>query len=183
MSLPWQSECQRPLEPHSAGSEGIPQDADWHVDSWNKFTDGTADPIIKGGVDYLLANGFAYWQSQNINNATNTYFDDMSQAMKHIQQVAGDNNKVRFGNGETGWPTDGGSNYGASMAGTGNAERYWKEGVCGILAWGVDVFYFEAFDESWKPASKGDNGQMMDEKHWGLYTADRKPKFNTSCPN
>lgn len=153
------------------------------VDSWNKFNDGTADPIIKGGVEYLLANGFAYWQSQNIDNATNTYFDDMSQAMDHIQQISGDNNKVRFGNGETGWPTDGGSDYGAAIAGTDNAKRYWKESVCGILAWGVDVFYFEAFDESWKPESKGDNGQMMNEKHWGLYTADRKPKFDTSCPN
>ena len=50
-----------------------------------------------------------------------------------------------------------------------------------MLAWGVDVFYFEAFDESWKPLSKGDNGQMMDETHWGLFTADRKPKFDTTC--
>lgn len=68
------------------------------------------------------------------------------------------------------------------MAGTANAERYWKESVCGILAWGVDVFYFEAFDESWKPESKGDNGQMMNEKNWGLLTADRKPKFDMACP-
>lgn len=76
------------------------------VDSWNKFNDGTADPIIQGGVTYLLANGFAYWQSQNIDNSSNTYFDDMSQAMQHIQSVAGDNkDKIRFGNGETGWPT------------------------------------------------------------------------------
>lgn len=175
------------------------------VDSWNKFNDGSADPIIQGGVTYLLANGFAYWQSQNINNATNTYFDDMSQAMHHIQDVAGDNkDQIRFGNGETGWPTgkslslslslysvhawklrpvtDGGSNYGAATASTANAERYWQEAVCGILAWGVDVFYFEAFDESWKPESKGDNGQMMNEKHWGLLTDDRKPKFNMTCP-
>jgi glucan 1,3-beta-glucosidase len=51
-----------------------------------------------------------------------------------------------------------------------------------MLAWGVDLFYFEAYDESWKPDSTGDNGQAMDEKHWGLYTADRKSKFDTSCP-
>ena len=51
-----------------------------------------------------------------------------------------------------------------------------------MLAWGVDVFFFEAFDESWKPNSVGDNGQSMDEKHWGLFTADRQVKFNTTCP-
>lgn len=77
---------------------------------------------------------------------------------------------------------DGGSDYEAAKAGTDNAEKFWKTGVCGMLAWGVDLFYFEAFDESWKPASIGDNGKPMDEKHWGLFTADRKVKFDTSCP-
>lgn len=53
-----------------------------------------------------LANGFAYWQGQAIDNATNTYFDDMSQAKAHIEEAAGPNGKnIRFGNGETGWPT------------------------------------------------------------------------------
>jgi glucan 1,3-beta-glucosidase len=51
-------------------------------------------------------NGFAYWQGQAINNSTATYFDDMAQAKARIEQVAGDNAKnIRFGNGETGWPT------------------------------------------------------------------------------
>lgn len=77
---------------------------------------------------------------------------------------------------------DGGSDYEAAKAGTQNAEQFWKTGVCGMLAWGVDLFYFEAFDESWKPNSVGDNGQAMNEQHWGLYTADRKSKFDTSCP-
>ena len=69
------------------------------------------------------------------------------------------------------------------MAGTQNAQTFWKTGVCGMLAWGVDLFYFEAYDESWKPNSVGDNGQAMDEKHWGLFTADRQAKFDMSCPN
>ncbi|PYH95948.1 glycoside hydrolase [Aspergillus ellipticus CBS 707.79] len=153
------------------------------VDSWNKFADGTADPIVQGGVTYFLANGFAYWQDQKIDNATATYFDDMSRAKNHIKQVAGANaDKIRFGNGETGWPTDGGSDYGAAKAGTKNAEQFFQSGVCGMLAWNIDVFYFEAFDESWKPDSTGDNGQKMDEKHWGLFTANRQPKFNMTCP-
>lgn len=53
-----------------------------------------------------LANGFAYWQGKGLDKATKTYFDDMAQALEHIQNVAGDNkDKIRFGNGETGWPT------------------------------------------------------------------------------
>ncbi|KAG9534936.1 putative glucan 1,3-beta-glucosidase, partial [Aureobasidium melanogenum] len=51
------------------------------ADSWNKFADGTADAVIKGGVDFLLANGFAYWQGSPISNATYTFFDDIQQAL------------------------------------------------------------------------------------------------------
>jgi glucan 1,3-beta-glucosidase len=76
---------------------------------------------------------------------------------------------------------DGGSDYGAAKAGTANARTFHDQGVCGMLAWGVDVFYFEAFDEPWKPVSIGDNGKTADETHWGMYTADRKPKFDVSC--
>ncbi|KAL2843103.1 glycoside hydrolase superfamily [Aspergillus pseudoustus] len=154
------------------------------VDSWNKFADGTADPIVQGGVTYFLVNGFAYWQGQEIKNATATYFDDIAQAKARIEQVAGDSaSKIKFGNGETGWPTDGGSDYGAAKAGTKLAQTYYKNAVCAMLTWGIDVFYFEAFDETWKPKSIGDNGEEMDETHWGLFTDDRKIKFDTSCPN
>lgn len=53
-----------------------------------------------------LINAFAFWQGQDITNATATYFDDMMQAMGHIQKVAGDNAKnIHMANGETGWPT------------------------------------------------------------------------------
>lgn len=149
-----------------------------------------------------LANGFAYWQGQELSNATNTYFDDMAQALEHIEKVAPNPDKIRFGNGETGWPTSklfriaadrlgrrtgsniltaGGSNYGPAVASTENAATYYQSAVCGILDWGIDVFYFEAFDEAWKPDTKGDNGEMQDEKHWGAFSADRKVKFDLKC--
>lgn len=77
------------------------------ADSWNKFADGTADAVIKGGVDFLLANGFAYWQASPISNATYTFFDDTQQALGHIQGISGSLNAIEFWVGETGWPTDG----------------------------------------------------------------------------
>ena len=52
-----------------------------------------------------------------------------------------------------------------------------------MLTWGLDVFYFEAFDETWKPDSVGDNGEAKDEKHWGLFTDKREAKFDLACPN
>lgn len=37
----------------------------------------------------------------------------------------------------------------------------------------ITTFWFEAFDEDWKGNPNDPNGA---EKHWGLYTVDRKPK-------
>ena len=48
---------------------------------------------------YSLANGFAYWQYQEIGNATKTYFDDMAQALAHVQSVAGSTDAIHFING------------------------------------------------------------------------------------
>ena len=52
-----------------------------------------------------------------------------------------------------------------------------------MLEWGVNVFYFEAFDEPWKPTSVGDNGAAADETHWGAMNADRSLKagFPLQC--
>ncbi|KAI5280228.1 glycoside hydrolase 3 protein [Ascosphaera acerosa] len=72
------------------------------ADSWNKFNDGTADPLLQGGVKYLLVNGFAFWQDVDIDGAEKTYLDDMSQAMEHIQRLSPD---AYIATGETGWPT------------------------------------------------------------------------------
>ncbi|KAL8945424.1 MAG: hypothetical protein Q9211_000058 [Gyalolechia sp. 1 TL-2023] len=151
------------------------------VDSWNKFQDRTADPILTSGVlNFLMVNAFGYWQQQDINNATATYLDDLQQAIGHVQNLVG-LNTIEIWNGETGWPGDGGSDYGDAHASTVNAEKFFKTGVCAALAWGVNVFYFEAFDESWKPNSIGDTGAEGDETHWGAFTDSRTPKFSLTC--
>lgn len=147
---------------------------------------------------YRLTNAFSYWQAQELSNSTHSYIDDLFQAFARIQSVAGTTD-IEIWNGETGWPCDGrlsldahrwitllitivgGSNYGAATAGTKNAQTFFKEGVCAALDWGFNVFYFEAFDEPWKPASVGDDGTSANENHWGAFTADRKQKFPLTC--
>jgi len=60
------------------------------ADSWNKYHDGTADPLIaEGGADILLANAFSYWQGQTMGNMTGSFFDDVMQAFARVQKVAG----------------------------------------------------------------------------------------------
>ncbi|KAL8902488.1 MAG: hypothetical protein Q9207_004664 [Kuettlingeria erythrocarpa] len=151
------------------------------VDSWNKFADGAADAILTSGVPtFLMVNAFGYWQGKDISDATATYLDDLQQAISHIERFVGVD-AIEIWNGETGWPGDGGSNYGNAQAGTLNEKTFFKTGVCAALAWGVNVFYFEAFDESWKPKSTGDTGAEGDETHWGAFTESRVPKFPLTC--
>ncbi|KAI9728669.1 MAG: glycoside hydrolase 3 protein [Chrysothrix sp. TS-e1954] len=151
------------------------------ADSWNKYADGTADALVQGGVDILLVNAFGFWQGQKISNATATYFDDIFQAFNHIQSLSGSNMKPEIWNGETGWPTDGGTNYGNAIAGTSNAKTFYQDGFCGMLDYGVDAFYFEALDELWKPVSIGDDGSVANENHWGAFYANRTAKFDLMC--
>ena len=75
----------------------------------------------------------------------------------------------------------GGSNYGAAIAGTQNEKTFYQEAVCTAIKWDFNVFYFEAFDEPWKPASIGDNGAAADETHWGASTPQRVAKFSLTC--
>jgi glucan 1,3-beta-glucosidase len=106
----------------------------------------------------------------------------MYQATSHIEKVAGGADKApEFWNGETGWPTADGTDYGAAKGGLKNAENFYKTGYCALLDWGFNGFYFEAFDEPWKPASIGDNGKAADETTWGAMTAARKTKFSLKC--
>jgi glucan 1,3-beta-glucosidase len=63
--------------------------------------------VNAGEADLMrsLANAFSYWQGQDIRNATATYFDDMMQAIGHIQEVSGSLDAIHVMTGETGWPT------------------------------------------------------------------------------
>jgi exo-beta-1,3-glucanase (GH17 family) len=151
------------------------------ADSWNKFADGTGDAII-GTADIIMVNAFAFWQGASRENATNTYLDDMFQAVTHIEKIAGGpDKKPEIWNGETGWPTVEGTDYDEAKGGLSNAEHFYQHGFCALLDWGFNAFYFEAFDEPWKPASIGDNGKAADETAWGAMTAERKSKFSLKC--
>ena len=50
---------------------------------------------------------------------------------------------------------------------------YLRELVAWADAAGILTFVFEAFDEPWK----GSADPLEPEKHWGLFTVDRRPKL------
>ena len=58
-----------------------------------------------------------------------------------------------------------------------NASQYFQTEYCKqLMDWShekkIIAFVFEAFDEPWK----GSSDPLEPEKHWGVFTVDRKPK-------
>lgn len=49
-----------------------------------------------------LCNAFAYWQGDEISDASETFFDDIYQALGRVQQVLGSTDGIDFWVGETG---------------------------------------------------------------------------------
>lgn len=145
------------------------------VDSWNVLVDGGSKPAIEA-ADFVFANAFSYWQGQTMQNASYSFFDDIMQALQTIQGIKGSTD-IDFWVGETGWPSDG-TNYESSYPSVDNAKQFWKEAICAIRAWGINVCVFEAFDEAWKPNTSGTSDV---EKHWGVYDASNNLKYSLGC--
>jgi GPH family glycoside/pentoside/hexuronide:cation symporter len=72
---------------------------------------------------------------------------------------------------ETGWPSAG-TPVGAAVPSVENALRYLLATLEWTEAEGIDLFWFAAFDESWKAGPEGDRGVT-----WGLWDQDGKPKY------
>ncbi|KAH3688705.1 hypothetical protein WICPIJ_000305 [Wickerhamomyces pijperi] len=145
------------------------------VDSWNVIVDGASHPAIVA-ADMVFANAFSYWQGQTQDNATYSFFDDIMQALQTIQTAKGETD-ITFWVGETGWPTEG-TAFENSVPSVQNAQNFWKDAVCAIRGWGVNVIVFEAFDEAWKPNTSGTSDV---EKHWGVWDSDYNLKYSLSC--
>lgn len=145
------------------------------VDSWNVLVDGAALPAIKAS-DFVFANAFSYWQGQTMKNASYSFFDDIMQALQTIQTAKGSTD-LNFWVGETGWPTDG-TNFESAYPSVDNAKQYWKEAICAMRAWGVNVCVFEASDEAWKPDTSGTSDV---EKYWGVYDKNNNLKYSLDC--
>lgn len=118
------------------------------ADTWNKIVDGTADAVIAHrDVNLVLANAFAYWSPSS--NPDETFRDQMQRVKSRCEheRKQGVTDEIEIWTGETGWPSDGGSDNRESKAGTAVAASYYRDTICGSVLDGTNIFAFEAFDE------------------------------------
>jgi exo-beta-1,3-glucanase (GH17 family) len=118
-------------------------------------------------VDFISIHTYPVWEYKHINEALDYTKENYYSVVKkypHKPVVIT----------EAGWAT---SSNGRGINPENVNEEYQKMYYDRLMDWGAKenilVFFFEAFDESWK----GSPEPLEPEKHWGLFKIDRTPKL------
>jgi len=117
-------------------------------------------------VDFISIHSYPVWEYKHIHEAmeyTKQNYQGIAERYPHKPVIIT----------EAGWATN--SN-GRGINPENVSEEFQSLYYYDLVKWsekeGVMTFVFEAFDEPWK----GSPEALEPEKHWGLFTVDRKPK-------
>jgi exo-beta-1,3-glucanase (GH17 family) len=132
-----------------------------YVDAYFKFVD---HPRVTELCDVILANCYPFWEGCPAEHAL-LYMKEMYRRAVH----AANGKKVIIS--ETGWPNMGTPEEGA-VPSLESAMKYFIDTYRWAEQDGIDIFYFSAFDETWKIDAEGDVGA-----YWGLWDKDGNAKY------
>ena len=114
-------------------------------------------------LDFISVHTYPVWENKDIEEA-------MPFTLANLEAVRKALPESRIVITEAGWATTA-SEFGP-RADEASQKRYYQDMFNWAKANNITTFFFEAFDEDWK----GDTNPLGAEKHWGIYTVDRKPK-------
>lgn len=132
-----------------------------YVDAYFKFVD---HPGVTDVCDVVLANCYPFWEGCSAEYSL-LYMKDMYR--RAVQAANG--KKVIIS--ETGWPNVG-TPFGGAVPSYESAIKYFINTYQWAEEENIEVFYFSAFDETWKVDAEGDVGA-----YWGLWDKDGKLKY------
>ncbi len=116
-------------------------------------------------VDFISIHTYPVWEGKDIDEGLSYTIENMQMVRDSIPDKA-------LVISEAGWATIA-SEFG-DRASEEKQLRYYDELFEWSTKMNITTFWFEAFDEDWK----GDpNNPLGAEKHWGLFTVDRKAKL------
>jgi exo-beta-1,3-glucanase (GH17 family) len=117
-------------------------------------------------VDFISIHTYPVWEYKNIHEA-------LEFTKENYFAVANKYPNKPVVITEAGWATNSnGRGICQSNVSENHQEIYYNDLVNWSEEAGILTFVFEAFDEPWK----GSDEPLEPEKHWGLFTVDRKPK-------
>lgn len=133
------------------------------ADNYKWWADyGTA---LADAVDFVTIHVYPIWEGKGIE-------EGLSFSIENVQEVMAALPGKTIVIGEAGWPTT--ASEFPEYANEENQLRYYNEFIGWSKEMNITNFFFEAFDEDWKGNPDNPIGA---EKHWGIFTIDRKPKL------
>ncbi len=118
-------------------------------------------------LDFISVHSYPAWEGKGIDQA-------LPATIAELQAVRNALPHSRMAMTEAGWATV--ATEFSSRASEANQKRYFDELYAWTARQNITTFFFEAFDEDWK-GNNNDPNPNGAEKHWGLFTIDRKPKL------
>ncbi len=126
---------------------------------------GKLEPLVEE-LDFISLHTYPVWEYKTIDSALKYTKHNYKTVAKHYP----DKPIVVT---EAGWTT---KSNGRGIDPWNASQQFQAEYYCQLMQWShkkkILTFVFEAFDEPWK----GSDDPLEPEKHWGIFTVDRKPK-------
>jgi len=123
------------------------------------------EPLV-AELDFISVHTYPVWEYKSIEDALNYTKHNYKTVAKHYP----DKPVVVT---EAGWTT---KSNGRGIEPWNASQEFQAEYYRQLMGWShkkkILTFVFEAFDEPWK----GSDDPLEPEKHWGVFTVDRKPK-------
>ncbi|CDF82572.1 putative glucosyl transferase [Pseudomonas knackmussii B13] len=133
----------------------------WHI--YRKY------PELAKHVDLIAAHVLPYWEFVPMEDSVQFVLD-------RARELRAEFPKKPLLLGEVGWPSNGRMRGGATATQSDQAI-YLRELTNALNKKGYSYFVVEAFDQPWKYTDEGSVGA-----YWGVYNAERQPKFNFTGP-
>jgi len=133
----------------------------WHV--WYK------NPKLANHVDFIATHMLPYWEGIHLDQAVDYVIEHVT-----LLQTTFPDKAVVIG--EVGWPSNGRTRRSA-VASPANEAAFLRRFINQAEKLGYVYYVMEAFDQPWKRVNEGSVGA-----YWGVYDADRKPKFPFTSP-
>jgi exo-beta-1,3-glucanase (GH17 family)/cellulose synthase/poly-beta-1,6-N-acetylglucosamine synthase-like glycosyltransferase len=127
-------------------------------------------PELAQEVDYITIHTLPFWERVDIDEAL-----PFTQRMVREVKAAYPDKPLFIG--EVGWPSAGRS-YGRAEPSLVNQALFLRRFLNWANEEGLDYNVVEAFDQPWKVNLDG----TASEKHWGVFTVERTPKFDWIGP-
>ncbi|HEY1059465.1 MAG TPA: glycosyltransferase [Limnobacter sp.] len=133
----------------------------WHI--WLQ------NPELADHVDYIAVHLLPFWEGVDMDHAVDYAFNTLHQVQTRFPGK-------RVVVSEVGWPSQG-RTIQQAVASQANQAIFLRRFIHRAQAEGVVFYVMEAFDQPWKRTIEGAVGA-----HWGVYDADRNPKFEMRNP-